>query len=144
MDEYEDVAVQASSSEWGVKGSFFYSDCLECGELITNPLCPNCIFEGFKQWISPYADIYLSVVVEAGRYLESCKSFDNSIVCVACGSSSTHLCPYCFTNYLAELLKDMKVSEDMLREFHEIFNFDFGNFDGHWGYREEAEKLGAL
>ena len=60
--------------------------------------------------------------------------------CVCCGSKKVNICPYCFTEFLHELLKLEKASQKVIGEFLFLFNFDFE----HNGYYQEGEDIGVF
>jgi hypothetical protein len=61
-----------------------------------------------------------------------------STICVACKKPIASLCPYCFTEHVFNLLKDLRVNRIVLKEFLQFFNYDFE----HTGYTEDAERMG--
>jgi len=122
-----------------------HKDCLSCREPIYNPLCPDCISREFKVWISKYPEeIKEEILSSLSKFLE-----DNSYLkgsshkCIACGRNNVYLCPYCFTEFLFNLLKkskSTKINKTLLGEFLMLFNFDFE----HTGYYKDGEKLGIF
>ena len=131
------VAVQAPNFETE------HLDCLDCGELITNPICPECIYKAFQDWIVQYPKIAKKVLRKVKNFLRGHKHFyGDSQLCVICGNKKAWSCPYCFTEHIFDLLKEAGAKEDVLREYLMFFSFDFGDFFGKWGYWEESERLG--
>lgn len=118
-----------------------HTDCINCSEAIFNPLCPTCLFEEFKAFIARHPSIDEQLSPKVIRFLRAHKSFSkDSQTCVACGKNRTYLCPYCFTEYLFNLLKEEGVGPKVLGEFLVLFNFDFE----HYGYYKEGEALGVF
>jgi len=117
--------------------------CLECGENIHNSICPCCLFEETKQWLAESRSIAPEKVFminkEIKRFIENdtvlAKSINNHQACIICKDSSSYLCPYCFTEFLLNILKKVKVNKRILSEFFTFFNYDFE----HTGYSREAE-----
>ena len=89
--------------------------CIECGESITNPICPECIVE---QAIACLADRYnagklneneikrlngkLAAVLKA-NYTEE------GIDCISCKNSFA-ICPHCTARYLWEIIPRLSSS----------------------------------
>jgi len=118
-----------------------HEDCLECGEAIFNPICPNCIAYEFEQWISKYPQLESPVSKIINKFLrEHEKLNQSSRECILCGNKSAYLCPYCFTEFLLNVLKVVRADKKALAEFLQLFNYDFD----HTGYYLEGEELGAF
>ena len=64
---------------------------------------------------------------------------NDSISCVVCGKKRTHVCPYCFTEHLYNLVKEAGLGVRAMTEFLFMFNFDFERK----GYSKELEILGS-
>ena len=78
------------------------------------------------------------------EYVQKTKSISDkrgkATKCIICKKQRAFLCPYCFTEYVLDLLKKLKISKIILQEFLQFFNYDFE----HTGYYKEAEKLGVV
>ncbi len=132
------MSVAVPAHNFGIE----HLDCLECGDLITNPICPDCIAKAFEDWIRKYPRLAKKVLFKIKKFLKGHKHFDeDSQLCVICKSKKAWSCPYCFTEHIFDLLKQAKASNEVLREYLRFFNFDFGDFSGKWGYWKEGEKL---
>ncbi|MDO8516561.1 MAG: hypothetical protein Q7S33_00390 [Nanoarchaeota archaeon] len=119
----------------------FHTDCLNCREPIFNPLCPECLTKAFEQWILKYPEAKEKTLANIKEFLKRNRKFNNnSQKCIVCKRKSVYLCPYCFTEFLLQTLKQTKVSKNILGEFLFLFNFDFN----HNGYYKEGEKLGVF
>jgi hypothetical protein len=120
-----------------------YNECIECHEAIYNPLCPFCLAKEVQVWLASYPDkkIKDKILQNIRKYLMTIHKLSikrgKATKCAVCGKRAS-LCPYCFTNYVYNLLKELDVNRIMLKEFLQFFNFDFE----HTGYYKEAEKLG--
>ncbi len=120
----------------------FY-ECLDCREAIFNPLCPTCLTTQIEVWLSS-----VSSYPQKAKVLKTIKDYvkkannlaDESTTCISCRKQQASLCPYCFTNYVFNLLKKMKANRIILKEFLQFFNYDFE----HTGYSKEAEELGVI
>ena len=93
-------------------------------------------------WLAGYPDeIRKRIVGRLKEYVETAERLSGeATLCIVCGKPRTSLCPYCFTAEVLDVLKQLQVSRQVLREFLEFFNYDFE----HQGYSKEAEKLGVI
>ncbi len=115
--------------------------CLNCYEAIYNPICPECIFKGFSNWILKFPKVEERIIDEIKLFILKCRIFNNiSQKCIACNNYNVYICPYCFTEYLYNQLKKAKARKEILSEFLFMFNFDFE----HTGYYKEGEQLGVF
>ena len=114
--------------------------CEVCNEIVTNPLCPECLTTEIRAWVTLYPDLSRVLVPRLLRYLK--KVDDESplkgVKCIKCKKSRTFVCPYCFTNYVQKELARLETNRIVLREFLDFFNFDQDNPDY---YRESTTKL---
>ena len=135
MEQKLDAAIEAYNLETEIN-----NDCLSCGENIEHPLCPSCIADGFRQWVSQFPREEKELLRQLNGFLKIHKRFNGqSKKCVACGKNTTHLCPYCFTEYLYKITKKAGLGVRALSEFLFLFNFDFK----HSGYSKELEAFGG-
>ena len=116
-----------------------YSDilCMECKEVIYNPLCPSCLARDIGVWLDKKPKLKAVLEKDMNKILEQGKHLD-SMKCIACNKNSAFLCPYCFTEKIYEKLKEIKAGKKILSEFIVLFDFE------HSGYYKDAEKLGAV
>jgi len=118
-------------------------ECLNCHEVISNPLCPECLSFQMEVWLSSLSSYPLKdkILKRIKDYVKATNNLeDDATPCVVCGKPQASLCPYCFTNYIFALLKCLRVHREILREFLQFFNYDFE----HIGYSKDAEKLGVI
>ena len=107
-----------------------YRNCIICNKKIENILCPNCLADSIKQWISikkgqeNYNELkklgrYLN------RYLEVHKKYEaNSKKCINCNQYRTYASPCCLTHLLGKKLETLKINEETQEEFKKIFNVE--------------------
>ncbi|MFZ5955175.1 MAG: hypothetical protein ACOYT4_02015 [Nanoarchaeota archaeon] len=121
---------------------FNENECLECNEAIFNPICHHCITREFKDWLQQYPKLTIKIIPQLDKFIEQHRFLCDGVSekCVKCQRNNVCLCPYCFTEYLFGLLKQAKAGKKVLKEFLEMFNYDFD----HTGYYKEGEKLGAF
>ena len=113
-----------------------HGECLSCGKNIEHPLCPNCIAEGFKQWLQRFPKDETRIKARLNKFLTAHKYLEGeSKRCISCGKNNIHVCPYCFTEYLHKIIKEAGLGIKAMSEFLFLFNFDFG----HNGYSRELE-----
>ncbi|MBS3079118.1 hypothetical protein J4218_03280 [Candidatus Pacearchaeota archaeon] len=115
--------------------------CDVCSEAVSNPICPSCLTNEIEAWATLYPDLIKNLIPRLRQYLNQA---DDRIVfeatlCLKCNETRGIVCPYCFTEFVFNELKRMKVNKIILKEFLEFFNFDFD----HNGYSNE-EKLGVI
>ncbi len=127
------------ASEWCFSDSW---KCLDCKEAVFNPICPFCLAEHIEIWLSSYpSDIRKKILPQINEYIKKTNNLaGKSTKCIICNKKRVSICPYCFTEYVLNYLKKLKVSNIILKEFLQFFNFDFE----HTGYSKEAEKLGVI
>jgi len=115
---------------------YVYGICMECHEVIYNPICPSCLSTEIRKWLEDTNfRMKKPVVSEMQSILNRGRCFGSS--CVICRKQSTFLCPYCFTELVYKKLKQLKIAKKILLDFLKIFNFDFE----HTGYYHDLEKL---
>lgn len=138
MQQKKDVAIQTYKFREEIDFKNINNNCLSCGEDIKHPLCPNCISKGFMQWVQkfPESSQLRNTLNTFMRHHNSIKG--KSKRCVSCGRD-VHICPYCFTSYLYELVKEAGLGPRAMSEFLFMFNFDFK----HRGYSKELETYGG-
>ena len=113
-------------------------NCLDCGEAIFNPICPECISDWFKQWVGNYPLLEKKVMGKLKKFLKSYEDMhDKSQYCISCKRDNAYLCPYCFTEFLVKMMKGAKIGGKVLNEFLFLFNFDLE----HTGYAKEGLTL---
>lgn len=101
--------------------------CMLCDEQIDNPLCPNCIANGFKQWIQKLPrGIGKRLRGKVDFFLKKYGTLDEKFIdCVSCNHPGISVCPDCFVDFLYQICLEEKVSVSFLREFLLIFGFNF-------------------
>ena len=90
-----------------------YNQCVECEQVITNPLCPSCLTTQMCVMFGEH-DEKLSDVV-------SVCSIEGSTRCIKC-NSGMGLCAHCFCRDVYEFLDEQK--HPLAKEFLARFDFD--------------------
>lgn len=102
--------------------------CVECEEVITNPLCAACVGEGVQQWLGDERNEALSCA--ACLATGDC---GGETACVRCGQPMG-VCTYCVTKGIFEVVKSHPL---LLSRYLAYFNFDLG----HMGWEREAREI---
>lgn len=112
--------------------------CLECGEEVFNPLCPDCLAREIKVWLNEKPPrLRKQVETEIKNILKFCKNNEGYTKCISCKGNKVFLCPYCFTERVYRKLKDSKASKREMKEFLSYFNFDLE----HTGYSHDIDDF---
>jgi hypothetical protein len=109
--------------------------CLECKEGIFNPICGKCLANEIISWIEELKKEKFSnatIALLRKKILQEIKGILKIKVvserCMKCGGIVV-MCPYCFTERIYNVIKELKIDEKekcLLREsFLSAFNFDF-------------------
>ncbi|MCH7850829.1 MAG: hypothetical protein IH845_04265 [Nanoarchaeota archaeon] len=117
-----------------------HQECLSCSNFIKDPICPKCIFRGFRQWLQIIPKEEETIKEKVNYFLERNKHLEKcSVTCISCNKNSTHTCPYCFTDFLYKVTKEAGAGVRHLTQFLFLFNFDFE----HKGYSHDLEAYGG-
>ena len=114
--------------------------CIECNEVIYNPICHECLAKEFIEWLSQNKGNkkLIKVGKEIQKFLKQNKKLNKGYSkCISCNRENVFLCPYCFTEYIYKKLKELKVGKKLLGEFITLFNFDLH----HEGYYKDFEGI---
>jgi hypothetical protein len=90
-----------------------FNRCVQCEDVITNPLCTDCLA--------------MQMVVMVGEYDQNLAKYikgfvtDGDTICISCGSRMG-LCAYCFSKDIYGFLKDKKST--IAQEFLSRFDFE--------------------
>lgn len=98
--------------------------CVDCVQVITNPLCPNCFSKHVIAWlrdkkISSYRmnkikNKFDCLIIEANE-------IPSDIKCILCGVKKVNFCVYCFTNRAYKIVEN-GTGDEIANKFHEDFN----------------------
>lgn len=115
--------------------------CDICCEVVTNPLCPFCLAEEVKAWLTLYPHLKEDILSSLNAYLVNVNNdiTNYGTICIKCHEDKASVCPYCFTEFVFKKLVEIQAGTIVLREFFEFFNFDLD----HKGYTEFAEEIGV-
>ena len=117
-------------------------ECVVCNEPITNPICAACLSEEVRQWLGEkgqdalaraVGDMTRAIAIGGDHSRASRKRWCWSHAttrCILC-NSRMHLCAYCYTGEVFELVKEQT---HLVEEFLTFCSFDLG----HMGWEQEA------
>lgn len=85
--------------------------CRECHEVITQPLCSDCLAQSMRKLVSEY-DASLT------PWIQGCGEEEGQTFCLFCGNSM-NLCAHCFSKEVYDFLleKNPAVAEIFLNRF---------------------------
>lgn len=89
------------------------SSCVVCEEVITNPICPDCLAKNMRAWL---AEVRPALASEVTGF-----AMPGETTCIFCGQGMS-ICAHCFSHDIYEQLaeKDAKTA----REFMARFDFE--------------------
>ena len=90
-----------------------FNRCVECDEVITNPICSDCLAIQMRQMVAEQDQELAGMITGA--------DIDGATNCILCGQSMG-LCAHCFSKDIYELLQERH--PDMAQEFASRFDFD--------------------
>ena len=98
--------------------------CGICLEPITNPVCSGCYLREVYSWMQgmKIKKIPKEIIIELiKRKLNS--DTTNEIRCVLCNKEEVSVCSYCFFSVAERILKELNLSEELINNYNEIFNY---------------------
>lgn len=95
-------------------------ECVECSEVITNPLCPGCLKEGITQWLSETEPEKLR---EFRKLHSGLVEVQGDIRCIVC-NKKMELCTHCYSTHVRDWLKQTPSLQASIPEFTTFFNFE--------------------
>ena len=104
--------MQPNYKTWGVS-------CWECGEVITNPVCPECLAGEMEDWLALKQPELIPSVRQMSKAVGE-KEY-NSTTCILCGAR-IDTCTYCFVQDIIDLLQ--KRNPELVDSFLERFSYD--------------------
>jgi hypothetical protein len=96
--------------------------CVDCEEVIENPICAECLFKELLGWLLQYPKLKKKVAPLLENFINSHENFDgHSQRCIVCGNYRDYMCPRCFKEFVLELLREKGVKDIVLKEYWEFF-----------------------
>ena len=93
-----------------------FNSCVECDQIITNPICSHCLAERMRVMVGEYNDALMEGI--EGSYI------DGETSCILCGRKMG-LCAHCFSSGVYEYIKEK--DNVIASEFLSRFDFDLRN-----------------
>lgn len=90
-----------------------FNQCIECDEIITNPICTECLADRMKLMVKEYDE----TLAEKINGLE----IEGNTSCLFCGKK-TALCAHCFSKDVYEMIHENH--PEIAMEFAGRFDFD--------------------
>ena len=89
-----------------------FNRCVECEEIITNPICPECLAEGMKIVVQEHDQKLAEQIVGT--------EIDGDTTCIQC-TKRMGLCAHCFAQDIYEYLQGE--NKEIAKEFASRFDF---------------------
>ena len=88
--------------------------CQICNEVVTNPVCVECLYKEMEQWLLETKPTLIKDVKEVVSIYSVMPSISR---CVLCNHDMT-VCRHCFTKEIFTIIQDYpELEEDFLRQF---------------------------
>jgi hypothetical protein len=112
--------------------------CVMCEETITNPVCPDCLHSGVRQWLveqqeTRLAQTVLDITIADVKNLQHRALVEDSTLCIKC-NRSMNVCTYCYTKDVFDVIKSKPL---LVAEYMMFFNFDLE----HMGWEQDARNI---
>lgn len=90
-----------------------FNRCVECEDIITNPICSGCLSINMRVMVQEYAPA-LAVQIHGAE-------IDGDTTCIKCGERMG-LCAHCFSKEVQEFLQQHNLT--LAKEFASRFDFE--------------------
>lgn len=90
-----------------------FNRCVECDEVITNPICSDCLSGKMRMVVEEFDPLLASQITGA--------DIDGDTTCIKCGQGMG-LCAHCFSKDIYEFLQQHNAT--LAQEFAGRFDFD--------------------
>ena len=100
------------------------TECVECREVITNPLCPGCLKKAVAQWLGEKDQKHVKAFHAAHRALVLGTGTMNCIKC----RKPMDLCTHCYSAAILTWLRRTPSLEQEVEEYLSYFNFELHPF----------------
>jgi hypothetical protein len=92
------------------------NECIMCKEIITNPICIECIEDGVTSWLQQTRPELVYELREKTNEIIFKIGNTNCIIC----KTKMAICPYCYKQHLTNWLESYP---ELLDEFNYFFKF---------------------
>lgn len=110
--------------------------CVECGQQVTNPICPERLAEQMTTWLLETRPELIGAFNDKTEEILPQTNMEDK--CVITGKKMS-LCPYCYTEHIFYWLRSINLDKDLLKEYLTFFHYD-GERLGYWA-NAESEGL---
>jgi len=94
------------------------SECILCDDVITNPVCMECLEKQTKSWLY---EVRPKLVDEFKTVASEIPFATGNTICILCKHDMS-VCPYCYTKHI---LTWLKAYPELVEEFKFFFNFHY-------------------
>lgn len=104
--------------------------CMRCFEPITNPVCVRCHLEEIRFFLNDAEvdkDLRKEIIDDIRSYVRGESLHEEN--CILCQKENLSVCSYCFFLISAKVIKKWLGNGEILANFLEIFNYQFGHED---------------
>ncbi|MBC8494695.1 hypothetical protein H8D36_00915 [archaeon] len=95
------------------------SECLICEEVITNPVCTECLQKEMETWLYETRPDLMEELQNRSFELFFDRGNTNCLVC----KTEMSICPYCFTDHIRSWV--IEKCPELLDKFNIFFNFHY-------------------
>ncbi len=107
--------------------------CVMCEETITNPVCPDCIHQGIRQWLLEQQELHLATEVQYVTMCDNSVHTADNVNCIKCHKNMA-ICTYCYSKNVFDVIK---FKPYLIAEYMMFFSFDLE----HMGWERDARNL---
>ena len=94
------------------------NECIVCREVITNPVCIECIEREIQMWLY---EVRPELIEELNRKTDEINLKFGDTSCILCKDKMS-VCVYCYINHIQTWLEDHPY---LINEFKTLFNFNY-------------------
>lgn len=105
------------------------SECVECREVITNPLCPACLKKAVVQWLAEKDPQQVQAFHSAHRKLTSGQG---TMKCIKC-RKPMDICTHCYSAAILTWLRRQPTLQEEVEEYLTFFNFELRPMEAGMG-----------
>lgn len=89
--------------------------CVLCGEVITNPICIDCLKREMYYWFMDKNKNMVNLIRDMTR---SFKEYTHDVTrCIICGKNM-NVCAHCYVKEVSDLIKNKETREEFLLQFN--------------------------
>ncbi len=109
-----------SSLAWEFKEFPRDEVCVICAEVITNPICVDCLEREMEHWLMDKKPKLVSLIRDTTK---SFKSYTHYVTtCIICGNNM-NVCVHCYAKEISEFIGSNRLTKEFLTQFN--YNLDY-------------------